>query len=74
MKDDIEEPTKECEYIKLRDYIILLQKGCSNQGTTRSSRRKGRRRRDRYDHLKWSSKIMGLIHSRNMCQKEADLF
>ena len=33
-KDDIKEPTKECEDTKFKDHVILLHEGCSNQGTT----------------------------------------
>ena len=74
LEDDIEEPTKECEDTELRDYIVLLQKSCSNQGTTWSSWRECRRRRDCDDYLEWPPKIMGFIHSRDMCKKEIDLF
>ena len=31
-----------------------------------------RRRRDCYNHLEWPPKVMGFIHSRNVCQKEVD--
>ena len=33
-EDDIEEPTKECEDIELRDHAVPLHKGFSNQGST----------------------------------------
>ena len=34
IKDDIEEPTEECEDTELRDHAIPLHKGFSNQRTT----------------------------------------
>ena len=34
VKDDIEEPTGECEDTELRDHAVPLHKGFSNQRTT----------------------------------------
>ena len=34
IKDDIEEPTEECEDTKLRNHAVPLHKGFSNQRTT----------------------------------------
>ena len=65
-KYDLKKPVEECEDPECRDHTVILYKGLSNQRTTWSGRRSGECR-SCDNHLEWPPKIMGFIHSRNVC-------
>ena len=48
--------------------------GLSNQRTPFSSRRRSGECRIGDSHLEWTPKIMGFVHSRNVCKKEVITF
>ena len=49
-------------------------KSLSNKRTTWSGKRKGEECRSGDGHFEWPPKIVGFIHSRNICQKEVITF
>ena len=70
-ENDLENSTQGCEYADVRKHSILLDKGLLDQGATRSHWRQCQESRSGDDHLEWFPLIMGIFHSRYLCQKEA---
>ena len=69
-EDDFEKTVVECEDPECTDHTVILYKGLSNQRTTCSSRRRSGECISGDSHLEWPPRIMGFIHSMNVCQKE----
>ena len=67
LEDDFKKPVEECEDPECWDHTVILYKGLSNQRTTWSSRRISGERRSCDNYLEWPPRIMGFIHSRNVC-------
>ena len=67
LEDDFEKLVEECEDPECKDHTIILYKGLSNQRTTWSSRRKSGECKICDNHLEWPLRIMGFIHSMNVC-------
>ena len=65
---------EECKDLECRYHTVILYKGLSNQRTTWSNGWRSRERGNYDNHLEWSPRIMGFIHSRNVCQKEVITF
>ena len=74
MEDEYEKTIEECEDLECRDHAVILYKGLSNQRTNWSGRRRSGEYGSCDNHLEWPPKIMGFIHSRNVCQKEVITF
>ena len=73
-KYDFEKTVEECEDPKCNAHTVILYKGLSNQTTTSSGRRRSGECRSGDSHLEWSPRIMGFIHSRNVCRKKVITF
>ena len=73
-ENDFEKKVVECEDPECRDDTVILYEDLSNQRTTCSSRRRSGKWRSGDNHLEWPPRIMGFIHSRNVCQKEVITF
>ena len=73
-KDDFEKTVEGCEDPECRDHTVILYKGISNQRIAWSGRRRSGECISGDNHLEWPPRIMGLIHSRNVCQKEVISF
>ena len=74
MEYDLEKTVEECEDPECRDHTVILYEGFSNQRTSCSSRIRSGECRSGDSHLEWPPRIMGFIHSRNVCQKEVTTF
>ena len=71
---DFEKTIEECEDPECRYHTVILYGGLSNQITTCTSRRRSVECKSCDSHLEWSPRIMGFIHSMNVCQKEVITF
>ena len=65
---------EKCEDLECRDHEVILYKGLSNQITTCSGKRRSEECSSGDVHLEWPFRIMGVIHLRNVCQKEVITF
>ena len=73
-EDEFDKTVEECEDLECRDHTVILCKGLSNQRTTWSSRRRSGECRSCDSHLEWPPRIIGIIHARNVWQKEMITF
>ena len=71
---DLKKSVEECEDPECRDHAVIIYKVLSNQRTTWSGKRRSEQCRSGDIHLQQPHRIMGFIHSRNVCQKEVITF
>ena len=64
---DFEKTVEECEDLECRDHTVILYDGLTNKKTTCSYRRRSIECRSCDNLLEWPPKIMGFIHTRNVC-------